>query len=454
MAAMDIFITDKDRTLAHSRRPFAPCAYAPEQHLIKVYPSVRYQHIVGFGAALTEAAGAVMSSMPAKTRDEFMSLCFGSEGNAYSLARLSIQSCDFSLTPRSYLQSFTDKSLTSFSIEDDWGYILPFALQAQQLNPRLSFMAAPWSPPAWAKTNLNMKYGGRLRRAHYATWASMMARFVSEYRALGLKVDRISVQNEPEAIQTWESCLYNAEQEQTFVRDYLKKALTRLNLDDVKVFIWDHNKQNMFDRTRAVLNDQDAAACIDGVAFHWYSGDHFEAVRATRDLIGNRELIFSEGCDFFTGGDPWWEIPHAEHYAREIIGDLENGANGIIDWNIVLNAHGGPNHVGNWCDAPIMYDEKNNAMNVRKPFYYIGHFSRFIQPGAQRLLTTRFTTDLECTSFANPNGSFATVVLNRFDKDISYTLLTEGGVFERRKADLVAPGHSITTITWTNGLAG
>ena len=451
---MDIYTTDSTQSLAHVRKPFLPCASAPEQRLIKVYPSQTYQTIVGFGAALTEASGVVYSQLPTELKERFIELCFGKEGNAYSLSRLAIQSCDFSLAPRAYAHFGKGARNATFSIDDDWGYILPFVFDAQAANPSLTFIASPWSPPAWAKTNLNMKYGGHLRKKHYRSWATLIARFVAEYRALGVNIERITVQNEPEAIQIWESCLFNPEQEKTFVRDYLRRALDEAGLAEVKIFIWDHNKQSMLDRTMAVMADPQAADCVDGVAFHWYSGDHFEAVRATRDVIGNRELIFTEGCDFFTNGDPWWEIPHAEHYAREVIGDLENGANGIIDWNILLNAQGGPNHVGNWCDAPIMYDDLTGQLNVRKPFYYLGHFSRFIQPRAKRMLTTRYTTDLEATSFANPDGSFATVVLNRFDKDINFTLLTEGGVTERRSISLTSRGHSITTLVWRPGLAG
>ena len=429
----------------------SPCTRLPEMRLVKVYPSVSYQSIIGFGSALTEASGVVFSHLNPENRTRFLSQHFGSDGNCYSLARLPIQSCDFSLTSRSYMSAPRNASLDSFSIDDDWGYVIPLALQAKETNTELSFIASPWSPPAWAKTNLNMKYGGHLRKRHYATWAAMIARYVMDYRSLGLNIDRITVQNEPEATQIWESCLFNAQQEAAFVRDHLRAALDHAGASNVKILIWDHNKQGLLDRTSAVLADEIAARSVDGVAFHWYSGDHFEAVRATRDLIGNRELIFSEGCDFYSQADPAWEIPHAEHYAREIIGDLENGANAILDWNILLDAHGGPNHVGNYCDAPVMYDEVLGELHFRRPFYYLGHFSRFIKPGAVRLLTTRYTLDLETTTFKNPDGTCATVVLNRHDRDIDFTLAIGGNQIERRKADLTAAAHSIMTLVWSNG---
>ena len=215
----------------------------------------------------------------------------------------------------------------------------------------------------------------------------------------------------------------------------------------MKAFIWDHNKESALDRAMAVMSDRASADDVDGLAFHWYTGDHFEELRIVRDLLGpDRELIFTEGCDFYSEGSAYWELPHAEHYAHEIIGDLEAGANGIVDWNILLDAQGGPNHVGNFCDAPLMYDCNSERLNVRLPFHYLGHFSRFIQVGARRILTTRFTTDLETCGFANPDGSVVVVALNRTGAAIDFELVWHDERYVARTANLDAPAHSIQTI--------
>ena len=449
MAVMERYLTDDTKRFEREDLRAHPTASIPEMQLVKVYPQVTYQRFIGFGAALTEASGYVYAQMDEQTRREFIELCFGAEGNRYSLARTSIQSCDFSLVPRSYLANSSDRALESFNIDDDYAYVLPLVFDACAKNPGLEVLATPWSPPKWAKTNRNMKYGGRLVRKHYDTWARMMARYVAEYRALGVPVTRLTVQNEPQAIQTWESCLFTASQEGEFLMQSLKPALREAGLDDVKVLIWDHNKEAVFDRAAELLGDADVAPCVDGVAFHWYSGDHFEALRAVRELAGpNRELIFTEGCDAYSAGDAAREIPHAEHYAHEVIGDLEAGANAVLDWNILLDETGGPNHVGNFCDAPIMYDTRSHTMNVRVPFYYLGHFSRFIAPGAQRILSTRYTTDLETCAFANPDGSHVLVVLNRTARDIPFDLASGEKAERRRIVHADAPAHSIQTIVW------
>ena len=418
--------------------------------LVKVYPQTRFQSIIGFGAALTEAAGYVYAHMDDDTKEHFIRLCFGSSFNAYSLCRLAIQSCDFSLGPRSYCESAPDADLSNFSIEHDHAYVLPLVKDALAVNPDISFLASPWSPPSWAKTNRTMKYGGHLRSSKADDWASMIARFVSEYAREGVRIDRITVQNEVNARQTWESCLFNAKQEIDFLSNHLKPALEREGHGDVKILVWDHNKEGMLDRATAFLADERASQYMDGVAFHWYSGDHFEALAATRQAIGDdQELIFTEGCDFFTNGDEWWQLPHAEHYAHEIIGDVNAGANGFIDWNIVLDSNGGPNHVQNFCDAPIMYNIDAKRLMIRKPFLYLGHFSRFVKPGARRLLCTSYTSDLETCAFANPDGSKVAIVLNRFGGTYPFYLNIDGGfVNEHTRFSLEAPAHSIQTICW------
>ena len=499
---MKRYLTDETRRLECSRLQILPCPTAPEMQLVKVYPHITFQKIVGFGGALTEAAGYVYAQMDAGTRADFMRLYFGEGGNRYSLGRLSVQSCDFSLTPRSYLEKpskngnvasrtsqvcyegeqdvasknkFTQASaswnmertangyrnadstcgkealdgLAGFSIDDDFAYVIPFALDALAVNPSLEFLASPWSPPAWMKSNRSMKRGGHLRRRQYDTWANMIARYVAEYHELGIPVTRLTVQNEPGAIQKWESCQFSVEQEAAFLRDHLKPALRAAGLADVKVLGWDHNKESALDRTIALLSDDRTARELDGIAFHWYSGDHFEALRLVRDLLGpDRELIFSEGCDAYSAGDPTQELPHAEHYAHEIIGDLEAGANAIFDWNILLDEQGGPNHVGNFCDAPVMYDRPARRLNVRLPYYYLGHFSRFIQPGANRILCTRYTDNLETCAFANPDGSHTLVVLNRWWFTVPFHLTWGTTALNRRITTLDAPPHSIQTIVW------
>lgn len=445
---MDVYLTDRHDRFLRRRVQSRFISAIPEMRLVKVYPDVLFQPVIGFGGALTEAAGYVFSQMGERLQHEFIEACFGQKGNRYNLARTSIQSCDFSLGPRAYVEDATDVRLDTFSIQGDRPYVLPIIKAAQDVNPGLGFLASPWSPPAWAKTNGDMRAGGYLKHGAYDIWARMIARYLLAYREEGVDIGRITVQNEPQAKQTWESCLFNAYQEREFLCNHLRPALDEVGLYDVKILVWDHNKEGMYDRAAEFMNDPRAASLFDGVAFHWYSGDHFEAVRATRALIGDRELIFSEGCDAYSAGDIMQELSHAEHYAHELIGDLEAGANAFLDWNVLLDSLGGPNHVDNVCDAPVMYDASRGTLRLRLPYYYLGHFSRFIQPGARRMLVTRFTQEVETCGFVNPDGGKVLIVLNRTGHDIPFTLSRSSTVVERRIAKVSAPAHSIQTFCW------
>ena len=251
---MKRYLTDETRTFEESKLRLLPASTHPEMKLVKAYPNIRYQEVVGFGAALTEASGYVFAQMSPETQREFAERCFGEGGNRYSLARLSIQSCDFSLAPRSYMPK-RSAEMEGFSIDDDWAYVLPLVKAAQAQNPALRFLASPWSPPAWAKSNRMMKFGGHLKRSAYDDWANMIVATLLAYAAEGVNISRVTIQNEPQARQVWESCLYNAEQERLFLCEHLKPALRAAGLSHVKTLIWDHNKEGMLDRAMAVMAD-------------------------------------------------------------------------------------------------------------------------------------------------------------------------------------------------------
>ena len=422
---MKCYVTDNTRRFEEVQIKPRYSFATPEMRLIKVYPQCKHQSVIGFGGALTESSAYVFSKMPPKSQEQFLNLYFGKGGNDYSFCRLVIQSCDFSLSSRSYLDSGSDSELSSFSIDEDRRYVIPLIHAALRKNPDIAFLASPWSPPAWAKTNRNMCYGGRLRRSKYEIWAKIIARYVEEYGKEGIHIGWVTVQNEPQARQTWESCIFKANQEIAFAGEFLRPALDAAGLNKVRILIWDHNKERILERAVASV-ESDKAEAIDGVAFHWYSGDHFEALAESRRVIGpQRDLIFTEGCEAFSAGDHSRDISYAEHYARELIGDLNAGSNGILDWNIVLDDQGGPNHVGNFCDAPVMYDAEEDILDIRLSYYYLGHFSRFIRPNARRVLVSSFTKDLMTCGFDNNDGTIVVIVLNTSESEIPFELLVE-----------------------------
>jgi len=204
--------------------------------------------------------------------------------------------------------------LHSFSIDRDRVALLPMIQAAQQVAGRkLQLLVSPWSPPAWMKSNGQMNGGGHLLAQYRAAWARCFVEFICAYEAEGVPVWGVSVQNEPEAVQTWDSCVYTAEEERDFVRDHLGPALTAAGLGHVRILIWDHNRDRMVERADSVLSDPQAAQYIWGTGFHWYVEDHFEHVQMLHDAWPEKHLLFTEGCQ--EGGPHTGEWAVGERYA-------------------------------------------------------------------------------------------------------------------------------------------
>lgn len=383
-----------------------------ENDSICLYPQIREQRFLGFGGAVTEAAAYNWLRLPPDAARELIEAYYGDAGLRYTLGRTHINSCDFSLGNYACVSDPMDTTLSTFQMERDRRYLLPMLSAASDASRgELRLMLSPWSPPAFMKTNGEMNHGGKLKAEYRSLWARCMARFVREYRDAGIDVQYISVQNEPNAVQTWDSCVYSAEEEAEFAAQYLYPALREQSAEDVKILIWDHNKDQLLDRMTASLADAEQAKRISGAAFHWYSGDHFEAVALARRLYPDKLLLFSEGCVEYARCDGMSDLDKAERYAHDIIGNLNAGANGSIDWNLLLDAQGGPNHVGNYCEAPIMCTSEG-TLEKKGSYYYIGQLSRFIRRDAVRIGLSRFTGDLEATAFSNPDGTIAVAILN------------------------------------------
>lgn len=413
-----------------------------EFHVINVHPELSYQTIRGFGGAITESAAYTLSRMSATRRDEVLRAYFGPDGHRYAFARMHLDSSDFSLGTYEAVPE-DDESLESFSLARDERYVLPTLRAAEEARgAQLGVMLSPWSPPAYMKTNGSRLLGGSLKPEYRERWARYIAKYIAEYRALGVDVDRLTIQNEPDASQSWDSCRFTPEEEKVFLRDFLHPALVEAGVDDVGIHIWDHNKERMYERAVAVLDD-DTRGLVAGIAFHWYTGDHFDALRLVQDRFPGLDLAFTEGCVEYSrfDGD---QLANAQMYAHDIFGNLNAGMNLFLDWNIVLDEQGGPNHVENYCDAPVMCDTTTDTVEFRLSFTYIGHFSRFIAPGARRVATSAFSSKIEVTAARNPDGSVAVVVMNPGSDDVTAVVRVGG-----RGWPIQLPAHSISSAVVT-----
>ena len=410
---------------------------AQERDVINLYPDVLNQTILSFGGAITEAVGSTLAQMPARTQTKILRDVFGADGLRYTQVRTSIDSCDFSLAP----YEAASASGVPLDLSHDDANIIPFIHAAQAVCPApIGVMLTPWSPPAYMKDNHDRNHGGRLKPEYYAEWADYICRYILAYQACGLNVTRLSVQNEPNATQLWDSCLFTGAEEQRFLRDFLKPALLRHKLEQVAVYIWDHNKERLFDRVREVLDDS-TQTIVNGAAFHWYSGDHFEALALVRRFYPNLDLMFSEGCIEFSRYCSESQLQNARLYAHDMIGNFNAGMNTFFDWNIALGRDGGPNHAQNFCEAPILCDTEQGTFEKRLSYYYIGHFSRFIEPGARHIASTVCSAQVRAAAFQNPDGRVVAVLLNSTPAPQRLYLRLLG-----RVVAVSLPGDSIGTV--------
>jgi glucosylceramidase len=399
-----------------------------------------FQALVGFGAAFTESAAVTWQALSAERRQAFIAACFSrSTGHGYSLCRVHMNSCDFSLGNYAHVESPGDVELAGFNIDRDRRALLPFIQAAlREAGEPIKLLVSPWSPPGWMKDSGQMNRGGKLLPQFRAAWAQCYVRFIQAYEAEGVPVWGVSVQNEPAATQSWDSCIYSAEEERDFVRDHLGPALEAAGLGHIKIVIWDHNRDLMVERASVAYADPEAAKYIWGTGFHWYGEDHFDHVQLVHDAWPDKQLLFTEGCQEGGPHHGSWEL--GERYARSMINDLNRWTVGWIDWNLLLDETGGPNHVGNLCSAPIMADRGSGELMFQSSYFYIGHFARYIRPGARRVLCASTRQVLESTAFVNPDGTLAVVVMNRSEVPQAFALRTDSGFHH---AEL--PARSIAT---------
>jgi len=417
------------------------------QPCIFVDPSRVFQNFMGIGGALTDASAETFAKLPKDKQQEILQSYFDPiKGIGYTLARTNIHSCDFSSASYTYV-SDNDSALTTFSVAHDEQYRIPFIKQAiEAARGRLTLFVSPWSPPGWMKDNNDMLHGGKLKPQYYQSWADYYVKFITAYQKQGIPIWGLTVQNEPMAKQTWESCNYTAEEERDFIKNYLGPTLQRNGMSDKKIIAWDHNRDLMYQRASTILSDPAAAKYVWGIGFHWYEdwtggGKIFDNVKRVNEAFPKTNLIFTEGCaESFkpTQINDWkW----GETYGRSMINDFNNGTTGWCDWNILLDEQGGPNHVGNFCFAPVHANTKTGQLTYLNSFYYIGHFSKFIHPGAHRIISASSRGQLLTTAFINTDGSIAVVVMNQSADNIPYHLWISG-----KAAEVTSLPHSIQTL--------
>lgn len=417
---------------------------AGEMKLLVVYPNEKETTIRGFGGAFTEAAAHTYAGLEEGAGKRLISDLFGDTGLRYNMGRVHMSSCDFALGNYTYIDE-GDESLETFSIAHDDKEIIPMIKAAEaEIGKQPVLVMAPWSPPPFMKTNGEMNHGGKLKEEYADLWAEYFVKFIREYEKRGLDISFTTIQNEPNAKQIWDSCLYNAGEEADFIVNHLGPAMKREGLlDKMKIFVWDHNKELAYERVKEILDVEGAKEYVSGCAVHWYTGDHFDTLKLLKKHYPDMEIFFTEGCVEYSILAGAGDVHNAEMYAHQMIGNLKGGCNAIIDWNLMVDYKGGPNHVGNFCDAPIKALESGKNYEKKLSYYYIGHLSRYIKEGARLIWSSCYTKDLDTAAFVNPTGERVVVIMNSSDKNVPLVIKENDS-----SLDLMMAPHSIKTVIY------
>ncbi|MBQ9020326.1 hypothetical protein IJ096_03340 [Candidatus Saccharibacteria bacterium] len=365
----------------------------------------------GFGGAITEATAYNYSLLSPTKRRAFLKAYY--EDMGYTWGRVSIGSNDFCLAPFEYT---AEASLEDFSVEHDKRYVLPMLSDIYKIR-ELNLVAAPWSPPSFMKSNRKLTGGGKLKKKYYETYANYLCLFLEAYRRYGFNIDFLSVQNEPEAAQRWESCTWSLSEQRDFIDNYL---FPKLEGGETEIIVWDHNKEKLCKVASKLLSEK-----VAGIGFHNYSGIHEEQVRLTRQAFPRALMVQTEGCAAYEGS---WQGA-AEYYLRDVIADMNGGANVYIDWNMLLDQEGGPSWADNPVKAPVVLNEGRDDF-VRTPiFEYLRVVARAFPPGT-RIVRSVVEEDELLAVAGVYEGDLRIVLMNtaghsqRFDIDVEGFMIT------------------------------
>jgi len=444
-APAEVWSTNRDRRHAKGASvDWKPVAQVSAGAIV-INPSDARQQMLGFGAALTDASCFVLSSLADSERQALIRDLFSPAEMALNVCRTCIGASDYSRTVYSFDESTEpDPDLKKFSIDHDREYILPILNQARAVNPTLFLFSSPWSPPGWMKSNGSM-LGGAMRKHNYAPYAEYFLHFLNAYKAAGVPIDAVTVQNEVDTDQDGRmpACLWGQEYEIEFVKSHLGPLFRAQNVD-TKIWVLDHN-YNLWGRAIGELSDAALYDYVDGIAWHGYVGDP-SAMTRVHDAFPGKNAYWTEGGPDINSPD--YQTDWAK-WAHTFNGISNNWARSITAWNIALDEKGKPNVGPFSCGGLVTVDNATHKITRSGQYWAFAHFSRHVQRGA-RVVATNAVNDtaesisntLSHTAFLNPDGSVVVVLSNRGSDTRAQLVLGSNALEIDLEAD------SVHTIRW------
>ncbi|MGD0938408.1 MAG: glycoside hydrolase family 30 beta sandwich domain-containing protein [Terracidiphilus sp.] len=442
-----VWATYRDRRYAQGE----PLVWKPATEIaadaIALDPGTTRQQILGFGAALTDAACYVLSQIPEAPRAEIMHELFAPGEMALNVCRTCIGSSDYSRSVYSFDESTEpDPELKKFSIDHDKAYILPIIRQARKENPEIFLFSSPWSPPGWMKAN-NSMLGGAMRSHSLEPYSRYFLKFLDAYKAEGVAIDAVTLQNETDAEQNGNmpACLWAQEHEIEFVGRYLGPALRKAG-GSTKIWVLDHN-YNLWGRAIGELSVPGAAEYIDGIAWHGYVGEP-TAMTRVHDAFPQKNAYWTEGGPDITAPDYQTDFTK---WSETYNGILNNWARSITAWNVALDEAGKPNLGPFPCGGVVTVDNATKKITRSGQYWAFAHYSKHVRRGAKVFATNgigessadRAADPVSHSGFRNPDGSYVVVLANRGPEKRIQLLLGS------QSLTLDLPAESVHTLQWS-----
>lgn len=427
--------------------PAEPLAWKPAAavtaNAIALDPHATRQEVLGFGAAMTDASCYLLSRLSDAERAPLMHDLFAPGEMAFNVCRTCIGASDYSRSLYSFDDSSeADPELKKFSIDHDKAYILPMLREARKANPELFLFSSPWSPPGWMKPD-NTMLGGAMRKTSFPPYTKYFLKFLEGYKAEGVAIEAVTVQNETDAEQegNMPACLWAQEQEMEFVKSHLGPALRKTGLP-IKIWVLDHN-YSLWGRAIDELSDPAVYEFVDGIAWHGYVGEA-SAMTRVHDAFPQKSAYWTEG-----GPDvkqPDYQTDYTK-WADTFNGILNNWARSITSWNVALDEEGKPNVGPFSCGGVVTIENATHTITRSGQYWAFAHYSKHIKRGARVFATDGLGFDgtggaISHSGFRNPDGGHVVVLANTGSQR-RVQLLLGGSVLE---VDL--PADSVHTLEW------
>jgi glucosylceramidase len=377
--------------------------------VITIDKSKTYQQMDGFGFALTGGSALLINKMsPVKQADllkELFSVAKNDIGVSY--LRISIGSSDLDDHVFSYDDlpaGEKDIDLKKFSLDNDHKALIPVLKKILAINPRINILASPWSAPASMKTN-DSTAGGHLKPEYYHTYAQYFIKYIKEMAANGIRIDAITIQNEPLNPENNPSMVMEAAEQADFIIKNLGPEFKAAGIK-TKIILYDHNADRP-DYPISILNNSEAAKYVDGSAFHLYGGK-IEALSKVHDANPDKNLYFTEQW-VGAPGNIKKDLPF--HIKELIIGAPRNWSRNIIEWNLAADQYQEPHTPGGCSRCLGAITINGDSVTRNSAYYIIAHASKFVRPGSKRIASNNLD-ELPNVAFLTPNGKIVLIVYN------------------------------------------